>query len=103
MLENSVYSVITPEGCASILWRSNTNAQEAAEAMKMTAGDLKRLDVIDEVIPEPMGGAHRAPDETIDAVGKIVSGALTDLAQLDRDTLRRQRQDKFLAMGKKGL
>jgi acetyl-CoA carboxylase carboxyl transferase subunit alpha len=103
MLENSVYSVITPEGCASILWRSNTNAQEAAEAMKMTAGDLKRLDVIDEVIPEPMGGAHRAPDETIDAVGKIVSGALTDLAQLDRDTLRRRRQDKFLAMGKKGL
>ena len=103
MLENSVYSVITPEGCASILWRSNTNAQEAAEAMKMTAGDLKRLDVIDEVIPEPMGGAHRAPDEAIDAVGKIVSGALTDLAQLDRDTLRRQRQDKFLAMGKKGL
>ena len=103
MLENSVYSVITPEGCASILWRSNTNAQEAAEAMKMTAGDLKRLDVIDEVIPEPMGGAHRAPDETIDAVGKIVSGALTDLAQFDRDTLRRQRQDKFLAMGKKGL
>jgi len=103
MLENSVYSVITPEGCASILWRSNTNAQEAAEAMKMTAGDLKRLDVIDEVIPEPMGGAHRAPDETIDAVGKVVSGALTDLAQLDGDTLRRQRQDKFLAMGKKGL
>jgi acetyl-CoA carboxylase carboxyl transferase subunit alpha len=103
MLENSVYSVITPEGCASILWRSNTNAQEAAEAMKMTAGDLKRLDVIDEVIPEPMGGAHRSPDEAIDAVGKVVSGALTDLAQLDRDTLRRQRQDKFLAMGKKGL
>src|SRR5690242_4665269 len=103
MLENSVYSVITPEGCASILWRSNANAQEAAEAMKMTASDLKRLEVIDEVIPEPMGGAHRAPDEAIDAVGKIVSGALTDLAQLDRDTLRRQRQDKFLAMGKKGL
>lgn len=103
MLENSVYSVITPEGCASILWRSNTNAQDAAEAMKMTAADLKKLDVIDEVIPEPMGGAHRSPDETIDAVGKVVSGALADLAQLDRDTLRRQRQEKFLAMGKKGL
>ena len=103
MLENSVYSVITPEGCASILWRSNANAQDAAEAMKMTAADLKKLDVIDEVIPEPMGGAHRSPDETIDAVGKVVSGALADLAQLDRDTLRRQRQDKFLAMGKKGL
>ena len=103
MLENSVYSVITPEGCASILWRSNANAQDAAEAMKMTAADLKKLDVIDEVIPEPMGGAHRSPDETIDAVGKVVSAALADLAQLDRDTLRRQRQDKFLAMGKKGL
>ncbi|HEU5096704.1 MAG TPA: acetyl-CoA carboxylase carboxyltransferase subunit alpha, partial [Reyranella sp.] len=82
MLENSVYSVITPEGCASILWRSNANAQDAAEAMKMTAADLKKLDVIDEVIPEPMGGAHRSPDETIDAVGKVVSGALADLAQL---------------------
>ena len=103
MLENSVYSVITPEGCASILWRSNPNAQDAAEAMKMTAADLKKLDVIDEVIPEPMGGAHRSPDETIDAVGKVVSGALADLAQLDRDTLRRQRQEKFLARGKKGL
>jgi acetyl-CoA carboxylase carboxyl transferase subunit alpha len=103
MLENSVYSVITPEGCASILWRSNANAQDAAEAMKMTAADLKKLDVIDEVIPEPMGGAHRSPDEAIDAVGRVVSAALADLAQLDRDTLRRQRQDKFLAMGKKGL
>jgi acetyl-CoA carboxylase carboxyl transferase subunit alpha len=103
MLENSVYSVITPDGCASILWRSNANAQDAAEAMKMTAADLKKLDVIDEVIPEPMGGAHRSPDETIDAVGKVVSGALADLAQLDRDTPRRQRQEKFLAMGKKGL
>jgi acetyl-CoA carboxylase carboxyl transferase subunit alpha len=103
MLENSVYSVITPEGCASILWRSNANAQDAAEAMKMTAADLKKLEVIDEVIPEPMGGAHRAPDETIDLVGKVVSEALAELAELDPDTLRRRRQDKFLAMGKKGL
>jgi acetyl-CoA carboxylase carboxyl transferase subunit alpha len=103
MLENSVYSVITPEGCASILWRSNANAQEAAEAMKVTALDLKKLDVIDEVIPEPMGGAHRGPDETIDAVGKVVSRALGELASLDPDTLRQRRQDKFLAMGQKGL
>ncbi len=103
MLENSVYSVITPEGCASILWRNNANAQDAAEAMKVTAIDLKKLEVIDEVIPEPMGGAHRAPDETIDAVGKVVSQAIGDLSQLDPDTLRRRRQDKFLAMGKKGL
>jgi acetyl-CoA carboxylase carboxyl transferase subunit alpha len=103
MLENSVYSVITPEGCASILWRSNANAEEAADAMKMTAPDLKRLEVIDEVIPEPMGGAHRAPDEAIDSVGKVVIEALGELSQFDASTLRRRRQDKFLAMGKKGL
>jgi acetyl-CoA carboxylase carboxyl transferase subunit alpha len=103
MLENAVYSVITPEACSSILWRNTANAEEAAEAMKMTATDLKKLEVIDEVIPEPMGGAHRAPDEAIDAVGKVVTQALGDLSQLDPDTLRRRRQDKFLAMGKKGL
>ena len=103
MLENSVYSVITPEGCASILWRSNANAQDAADAMKMTAQDLKKLEVIDEVIPEPMGGAHRAPEETIDAVGKVVAAALDELSKLDPETLRRRRQEKFLAMGKKGL
>ncbi len=103
MLENSVYSVISPEGCASILWRSNANAQDAAEAMKVTAADLKKLEIIDEVIPEPMGGAHRAADEAIDTVGKAVSDALAELAQLDSDTLRRRREDKFLAMGKKGL
>lgn len=103
MLENSVYSVITPEGCASILWRNNANAQDAAEAMKVTAADLKKLDVIDEVIPEPMGGAHRAPDETIDVVGRVVGEAIAELAKLDGDTLRQRRQDKFLAMGKKGL
>jgi acetyl-CoA carboxylase carboxyl transferase subunit alpha len=103
MLENSIYSVISPEGCASILWRNNANAQDAAEAMKVTAGDLKKLEVIDDVIPEPMGGAHRSPDETIDLVGKVVSEALTQLGNLDPDTLRSQRQEKFLAMGKKGL
>ena len=103
MLENSIYSVISPEGCASILWRNNANAQDAAEAMKVTAGDLKKLEVIDDVIPEPMGGAHRAPDETIDLVGKVISEALTQLGNLDSDTLRSRRQEKFLAMGKKGL
>ena len=103
MLENSVYSVITPEGCASILWRNNANAQDAAEAMKVTAADLKKLEVIDEVIPEPMGGAHRAPDETIDLVGRVVGEAIAELSKFDGDTLREQRQDKFLAMGKKGL
>ncbi len=103
MLENSVYSVITPEGCASILWRNNANAQDAAEAMKVTAADLKKLEVIDDVIPEPMGGAHRAATETIDVVGKVVAEAIADLTKLDADTLRARRQDKFLAMGKKGL
>ena len=103
MLENSVYSVITPEGCASILWRDNANAKDAAEAMKMTAADLKRLEVIDDVIPEPMGGAHRAPDETIDLVGRVVADVLGELAQLDRETLRKKREEKFLAMGQKGL
>ena len=103
MLENSIYSVITPEGCASILWRDNANAQDAAEAMKVTAADLKKLEVIDEVIPEPMGGAHREPDETIDLVGKVIGEALTELSKLDSNTLRQQRQEKFLAMGKKGL
>lgn len=103
MLENSIYSVITPEGCASILWRDNANAQDAAEAMKVTAADLKKLEVIDEVIPEPMGGAHRGPDETIDLVGKVIGEALAELSKLDPNTLRQQRQDKFLAMGKKGL
>ena len=103
MFENSVYSVISPEGCASILWRNSANAQDAAEAMKVTAADLKKLEVIDEVIPEPMGGAHRSPDEAIDTVGKVVAQALAELSQFDSDTLRRQRQDKFLAMGKKGL
>ncbi|MFZ5782632.1 MAG: acetyl-CoA carboxylase carboxyltransferase subunit alpha [Pseudomonadota bacterium] len=103
MLENSIYSVITPEGCASILWRSSENARDAAEAMKLTAADLKRLEVIDDVIPEPMGGAHRGPDDTIDLVGKVVGEALADLAQLDPDTLRLRRQEKFLAMGRKGL
>ena len=71
--------------------------------MKVTAADLKKLEIIDDVIPEPMGGAHRSPDETIDLVGKVMTEALDDLAGLDADTLRQRRQDKFLAMGKKAL
>jgi acetyl-CoA carboxylase carboxyl transferase subunit alpha len=69
----------------------------------MTAGDLKKLEIIDDVIPEPMGGAHRSPDETIDTVGRVISEALTQLGNLDADALRQRRQDKFLAMGKTGL
>src|SRR5262249_17854095 len=103
MLENAIYSVITPEGCASILWRDSANAKDAAGAMTMTAADLKKREVMDEVIPEPMGGAHRAPDETIDLVGKVVDEALAELVQVDRATLRKRREEKFLAMGQKGL
>jgi acetyl-CoA carboxylase carboxyl transferase subunit alpha len=103
MLENSVYAVISPEACASIIWRNSANAQDAAEAMKMTSADLKKLEIIDDVIPEPMGGAHRSPDETIDTVGRVISEALVQLGNLDPDTLRKHRQEKFLAMGKKGL
>ena len=103
MLENSVYSVITPEGCASILWRDSANAQDAAEAMKMTAVDLKKLDVIDDVIPEPMGGAHRAPDETIDPVGKVVSQALAELGQSRRRHAAPPPPGQVPGDGQKGL
>jgi acetyl-CoA carboxylase carboxyl transferase subunit alpha len=103
MLENAVYSVISPEGCASILWRSADQAQEAAEALRITAEDLKKLDVIDEVVGEPLGGAHRAPEQAITAVGDAMARALQDLGNLDAETLRRRRRDKFLDMGQKGL
>jgi len=103
MLENSVYSVITPEGCASILWRSADQAQEAAEAMRLTAEDLKKLEIVDEVIPEPLGGAHRGPEETIKALGEAMGRALDELAPLDAVTLIKRRRQKFLDMGQKGL
>lgn len=99
MLEHSIYSVISPEGCASILWRDGEQAQAAAQALKLTAGDLKELGVIDEVIMEPLGGAHRSPEEAIDAVGDALERMLIELVNLDGDTLRRQRREKFLRMG----
>ena len=102
MLENSIYSVITPEGCASILWRYNTNAQDAAEAMKMTSADLKKLEVIDDVIPEPMGGAHRAPRRPSTSWARYLGGA-DPARQSRRRHVAQHRQEKFLAMGKKGL
>lgn len=103
MLEHSIYSVISPEGCASILWRSGDQAQTAAEALKLTAEDLLKLGVIDAVVPEPLGGAHREPMAAIRAVGDEIVKALTELRRLDGPTLRRQRREKFLAMGQKGL
>jgi acetyl-CoA carboxylase carboxyl transferase subunit alpha len=104
MLEHAVYSVISPEGCASILWRSADEAKEAAaEALKLTAQDLLGLGVIDEVVPEPLGGAHRAPEAAVTAIGEAVERHLHQLGSADGPALRRQRREKFLAMGQKGL
>jgi len=103
MLEHAVYSVISPEGCASILWRSAENSQDAAEALKLTAQDLLRLGIIDEVVPEPLGGAHREPQAAIAALGSAIENALRPLLSLDRAELREQRRQKFLAMGSRGL
>jgi acetyl-CoA carboxylase carboxyl transferase subunit alpha len=100
MLEHAVYSVISPEGAASILWRDTAKAQEAATNMKITADDLMRFGVIDEIIREPKGGAHRAPKVAIKAVGEAVAAALQSLAQMDRAAVRAHRQDKFLAIGR---
>ena len=103
MLEHSVYSVISPEGCASILWRSGEQAQEAAEALKLTAQDLLNLGVIDEIIPEPLGGAHRDRETMIAALGEALEKALGKLRREDGPSLRNLRREKFLAMGQKGL
>ena len=99
MEEHAVYSVISPEGCASILWRAASEAQTAAEALKLTAQDLMELGVIDAVVPEPVGGAHRDPAGAIGAVGAAVAANLRELAGMDGTTLRRRRREKFLAMG----
>src|SRR5690242_10723260 len=100
MLEHAIYSVISPEGAASILWRDTTKAQEAATSMKITAQDLSRFGVIDGIVPEPVGGAHRDPAATIATTGDAIAMALGDLAGLDRESVRRQRRDKFLAIGR---
>jgi acetyl-CoA carboxylase carboxyl transferase subunit alpha len=103
MLEHAIYSVISPEGCASILWRSAANAAEAATALRLTAQDLLKLGIIDGIIPEPVGGAHRNPKKAIEAAGNVIAKALTDIAGLDRKALVAERRKKFLDMGKKGL
>ncbi|WP_066821854.1 acetyl-CoA carboxylase carboxyltransferase subunit alpha [Sphingomonas mali] len=100
MFEHAVYSVISPEGCASILWRTADKAPDAAEAMKVTAQDLKALGVIDTIVSEPLGGAHRDPDKAIAALGDAMEDALSGLHNLGPDDLRRDRRDKFLAMGR---
>jgi acetyl-CoA carboxylase carboxyl transferase subunit alpha len=102
-LEHAVYSVISPEGCASILWREASQAAAAAEALKLTAEDLKRLKLIDTVIAEPLGGAQRNAAATLEAVGNAVAEALSPLVELDGATLRARRREKFLEMGRDGL
>jgi acetyl-CoA carboxylase carboxyl transferase subunit alpha len=100
MLEHSIYAVISPEGCASILWRSSDKTQEAAAAMRITAQDLYELKLIDGIVPEPPGGAHRDPEEAIQAVGETIARALSEMLPLSRDDLKRQRREKYLAMGR---
>ncbi len=103
MLEHAIYSVISPEGCASILWRDAAQAEAAAEALKLTAADLERLGLIDAVIAEPLGGAHRDPAGTIAAAGEAIAAALAALAGRDGAALVAMRQEKFLEMGRQGL
>lgn len=99
MFENAVYSVISPEGCASILWRTSEKAAEAAQAMCITAADLARLNVVDHIVPEPIGGAHRDPDAAIETLGKAIVDALDQLSAFDGASLKADRRRKFLAMG----
>jgi acetyl-CoA carboxylase carboxyl transferase subunit alpha len=99
MLENAVYSVISPEGCAAILWKTPAAKDQAAEALKMTARDLSALGVIDDIVPEPLGGAHTDWDTTADALRSALVRHLGDLSGIDADELRRQRWRKFEAMG----
>jgi acetyl-CoA carboxylase carboxyl transferase subunit alpha len=103
MMEHAIYSVISPEGCASILWRDAGQAAAAAEALRLTAEDLKRLALVDDVIPEPLGGAHRDAGRAVVTVGQAISGALEPLLACDGATLRMRRREKFLEMGREGL
>ncbi|GGB31525.1 acetyl-coenzyme A carboxylase carboxyl transferase subunit alpha [Tistrella bauzanensis] len=100
MLEHSIYSVISPEGCASILWRSGENAKDAAEALKLTAQDMLKVRLIDQIIEEPLGGAHRSPDEAVASVGRAIEAMLSELEPRTGDELRNLRRDKFIAMGR---
>jgi len=100
MLEHAIYSVISPEGAASILWHDSTKAQEAAVSMKITAADLDRFGIIDKIVPEPIGGAHRDPAAAIAKASEAILEAFSELRGLDPETVRRQRREKFLAIGR---
>ena len=99
MLEHSVYSVISPEGCASILWRDTTKAQDAAEAMRITADDMLRLGIIDTIIPEPIGGAHREKAQAIENLGDSIEEKLKTLISLDGNEIMKRRREKFMKIG----
>ncbi len=96
MLEHAVYSVISPEGCSSILWRSKDNAEQAAEALKLTAQDMEKFKIIDEIIPEPIGGAHRDPTFTINSIGDVLEKKLKELSKLSKEELIRLKEKKYL-------
>ena len=100
MLEHSIYSVISPEGCASILWRTRDRAKDAAKAMKITAKDLKRLGVIDQIVKEPVGGAHRTPDLAMKTVGAAILKNIETLSELSPTQLVKARREKFLRIGR---
>jgi acetyl-CoA carboxylase carboxyl transferase subunit alpha len=103
MLEHAVYSVISPEGCASILWRDAAQASVAAEALRLTAEDLLRLKLIDQIVSEPLGGAQRDKATTLQWVALAIEEALTSLKGVDAATLRNRRREKFLAMGRETI
>lgn len=103
MLEHSIYSVISPEGCASILWKDAEKMREAAEALRLTAQDLLKLSVIDRIVEEPLGGAHRDRDATIARVGSALTAMIAEFDGKSSDDIRTARRTKFLGMGSKGL
>lgn len=100
MLEHAIYTVASPEASASILWHDSARAADAATAMKITANDLKRFGVVDTIVSEPVGGAHRQPEEAIETTGRAIEAALKEFAGLDPDEVRRRRREKFIAMGR---
>ena len=101
MLEHAIYTVASPEASAAILWKSSSRAEDAATNMKITAQDLLRFGIIDGIVPEPSGGAHRDPEAAITATGEAVAAAFADLATLDVDAVRETRAAKFLAIGRR--
>jgi acetyl-CoA carboxylase carboxyl transferase subunit alpha len=103
MLEHAIYSVISPEGCTAILWRDGSHAEAAAEVRRLTAQDLLHLEIIDAIVPEPVGGAHRRTQAAIDALGAAIEAALAPLRAVDRTRLREERRQKYLAIGRHGL